>query len=161
MQGGTQEPRAHLGYQKQDSAQTLAEGLQEYYAANVGTVTRPDDMAADSAALFRSHDIVHVIFGLNTNLSDEVIADTRGALATDVGIRRYLTYVRTNAEAQALFKQLGYLRSVWITVVAIPRILRAIKANREMPKKWPWVTPDAFLHRPLFELRTEFGIRLV
>lgn len=161
MQCGTPHPHAHLGYQQQDSAQTLAEGLQEYYSANVGTVTRPDDMSPDSAALFRSHDIVHVIFGLDTSLSDEVIADTRGVLASDVGFRRYLDYVRTNAEAQAIFKELGYAKSIWVTVVGLPRILRAARKSWHMTKRWPWEPPDNFLARPLGDLRREFGICIV
>ena len=33
-----------LGYQQQDSPQTLADGLEEYYAANVGRVARPRDL---------------------------------------------------------------------------------------------------------------------
>lgn len=118
-------------------------------------------MPPASAGLFRSHDIVHVIFGLNTSLSDEVIADTRGVLASDVGIRRYLTYVRTNAEAQAIFKELGYAKSIWVTVLAVPRILRATRETWRMTKRWPWEPPKSYLGRPLADLRREFGIFIV
>jgi len=34
-----------------------------------------------AAALFRSHDICHVIFGLDTVLADEVMADLRTPLS--------------------------------------------------------------------------------
>lgn len=161
MERGSPHLRAHLRYQQQESVQTLAEGPQEYYAANVGTVIRPDDMPPGSAALFRSHDIVHVIFGLNTSLSDEVIADTRGVLASDVGIGRYLTYVRTNAEAQAIFKELGYAKSIWVTALAVPRIFRAAREARRMTKLWPWVPPASYLTRSLADLRSEFGICVI
>ena len=161
MQGGSPRLHAHLRYRQQESAQTLAEGLEEYYAANVGTVTRPNNMPPDSAALFRSHDIVHVIFGLNTSLSDEVIADMRGVLASDVGIRRYLKYVRTNAEAQAIFKELGCAKSVWVTVLAVPRICRAAREAWRMTKRWPWEPPTSCLGRTLADLRREYGICIV
>ena len=103
MKRGPHEPRARLGYQQQDSALTLAEGLEEYYIANVGTVTRPRDLPAESAGLFRSHDICHVIFGLDTRLSDEALADVRTLLSCDVGFRRYAAYLTQDKQAKALF----------------------------------------------------------
>jgi hypothetical protein len=55
-----------LGYQRQDSVQTLAEGLEEYYRANLGRETRPSELSAESAPLFRNHDMCHAIVGLKT-----------------------------------------------------------------------------------------------
>lgn len=161
MERGQSVFRARLGYQEQDSALTLAEGLEEYYAANVGTVTRPRDLPSESAALFRSHDVCHVIFGLNTSLSDEALADVRTLLSCDVGLRRYAAYLTQDKQAKSLFKELGYLKSVWVTLLALPRILRATIASWQMPAKWPWAPPEEFLRRTLHELRIEFGIRIV
>jgi len=161
MLRGRLTPYARPGYRCQDSALKLAEGLAEYYATNVGTVTRPADLPPESAALFRSHDICHVIFGLGTSLSDEALADIRTFLSCDVGLRRYLKYLRTNAEAQAIFAKLGHGRAAWITLLSLQRILRAIAASWSMRKKWPWVPPECFQQRSLADLRTEFGIRIV
>ena len=152
---------AGLRYQQQASEQTLAEGLEEYYAANVGKVTRPRDLPAESVSLFLSHDICHVIFGLNTSLSDEALADVRTMLSSDVGLRRYAAYLTTDKQAQALFKELGYWRSVEVTLAAIPRICRAIAAGWRMKRRWPWSPPATYQDRSLAELRNEFGIRLV
>lgn len=148
-------------YQKQDSSLTLAEGLEEYYEANVGKVVRPRDLPSESAALFRSHDMCHIIFGLNTTLDDEVMVDTRTIFSCDVGFRRYSAYLTQDKHAKALFKELGYFRSVWITVVAAPRIVRALIEALRIKKRWPWVPPESYLLRSLAELRHEFGIRLV
>jgi hypothetical protein len=150
-----------LRYQQQDSAQTLADGLEEYYAANVGKVVRPRDLPPESVDLFRSHDMCHVVFGLNTTLDDEAMADVRALLSCDVGWRRYSHYMTSDPAAKAIFKDLGYLKSIWVTIHAIPRICRgAIEALR-MTKRWPWTPPESFQERPLAELRQEFGIRLV
>ena len=150
-----------LGYQRQDSVQTLAEGLEEYYLANVGRVTRPNALPADSAPLFRSHDMCHVIFGLNTAPDDEALADTRTIVSCDVGARRYLDYLMRDQQAKALFKEFGYLRSVWVTVLAVPRICRAIAEAWRMKRRWPWTPPEAFQDRALADLRDEFGIRVI
>jgi len=152
---------ARLGYQRQDSPQTLAQGLEEYYAANVGKVVRPRDLPPESVGLFLSHDVCHVVFGLNTTLDDEAMADVRTLLSCDVGVRRYATYLATDKQAQALFKELGYLKSMWVTILAVPRIWRAVIEAFRMKKRWPWTPPETFRSRSLVDLRQEFGIRLI
>ena len=150
-----------LGYQRQDSRLTLAEGLEEYYQANIGRVTRPSDLPTASAQLFRSHDMCHVIFGLNTAPDDEALADMRTLVSCDIGARRYLAYLLRDQQAMTLFKAFGYLRSVWVTVLAIPRIGRAIAEAWRMKTRWPWTPPASFQSRTLADLRDEFGIRVV
>jgi len=152
---------ARLGYRRQDSRQTLAEGLEDYYRANLGRVTRPSDLPGDSAELFRSHDLCHVIFGLTAAPDDEAMADTRTLLSCDVGAGRYFACLATNTEAQKIFKEFGYLRSVWVSIAAMPRICRAIAETRRMRKRWPWTPPESFQNRSLADLREEFGVRVV
>lgn len=161
MQCSSTHPHAHLSYQQQESALTLAEGLEEYYAANGGTVIRPRDLPPESAALFRSHDTCHVIFGLDTTLDDEALADMRTLFSCDVGLRRYAGYLTQDKQAKALFKELGYLKSILVTVLALPRICRAATEAWRMTKKWPWAPPDSYQGRTLADLRHEFGICVV
>ena len=161
MSGTQNRALGPLSYQQQDSTQTLADGLEEYYAANVGKVVRPRDLPPESGALFRSHDICHVVFGLNTTLDDEALADIRTLLSCDVGVRRYAAYLATDKQAQALFKELGYLKSAWVTILAVPRICRATVEAFRMNKRWPWTPPESFQERRLADLRQEFGIHLV
>lgn len=149
-----------MDYQQQDSALTLAEGLEEYYAANEARVVRPRDLPPESFALFRSHDTCHVIFGLDTTLDDEALADTRTLFSCDVGFRRYAAYLAQDKQARALFRKIGYLRSMWVTVLAVPRICRAALEALRMNKRWPWVPPESFQGRTLADLRREFGIRV-
>jgi hypothetical protein len=140
-------------YQNQDSDMTLAKGLAEYYAANAGSVLRPSDLSEVSAELFRSHDMCHVIFGLDTTIADEAMVDGRRLLSRDVGVRNYVRYLMTNREAKAIFKEVGYLKS--ITILAIPRVLRATWEAWKIPRKWPWAPPPAFQQRKLSDLRQE------
>jgi hypothetical protein len=81
-------PTKHFRYQEQDSPMTLGEGLREYYAGHPGLV-QPDQMDADAAPFFRSHGTCHVLFGLDTTLVDESLADLWTIFGTDVGFRRY------------------------------------------------------------------------
>ncbi len=152
---------ARCRYQAQDSELTLAEGLAEYYARNRGRVLPPDQLSAESAALFRCHDICHVIFGLDTTLADEAMADTRTLLSCDVGWRRYAAYLATNPDAKEIFRQVGYFTAIWGTVKTLPRIIRAAIEAAKVKKRWPWQPPEAFQSRSLQDLRREFGIRVI
>jgi hypothetical protein len=150
-----------LRYQQQDSQQTLTDALDEYYAANDGIIVRPADLAPESAELFRSHDMCHVIFGLDTSMPDEVLADTRTMLSCDVGLRRYGAYLTGDPQAKAIFKQAGYLRTAWITLQAMPRVVHAAIEAMRMKKPWPWVPPQGYAARSLDDLRREYGIRVM
>jgi hypothetical protein len=148
-------------YQAQDSRQTLSAALEEYYALNLGRVQRPSNLPAESARLFLCHDICHVIFGLTTSLADEAMVDARTLLSTDVGPRRYAHYLAADPQAQKLFKELGWLRAVAITLAVLPRIARAAMERLRMRRPWPWSPPPAFMDRSLEELRREFRIRVM
>jgi hypothetical protein len=145
----------------QDSRQTLAQGLAEYYAVNGARVTPPPSLPPESRALFRNHDTCHVIFGLDTTLEDEGMADVRTLLSCDVGWRSYARYMTSDPEAKAIFKQLGYARAVWVTLILVPRMARAISEAWRMSKRWPWEPPAEHFDRPLADLRREYGIRLI
>lgn len=152
---------ARHAYQEQNSRQTLAEGLEEYYRVNQGVVARPASLPPESMALFKSHDMCHVIFGLGTTIADETLADTRTLLSCDVGWKRYALYLRTDAQAKALFKEFGMRRAMLATLRSLPRIVRALRESRRMTKKWPWVPPPAYLLRTLDDLRREYGVRII
>lgn len=149
------------GYQAQDSTQTLAEGLAEYYAANGARVAPPPTLPPGSQSLFRNHDVCHVIFGLDTTLPDEGMADVRTLLSCDVGWRRYSRYMTSDPAAKTIFKELGYARAVWTTLSITPRLVRAIWDAWRMRKQWPWNTPPDHFDRPLADLRREYAIRVI
>lgn len=153
--------RERVRCQAQDSPQTLAEAAEEYYARNLGRVTRPSDLPSKSAALFRSHDLCHVIFGPDTSLADESLADARTLFSCDVGLRRYGAYLASDPAAKALFTELGYGRAIWITVRSLPRILRVVGEAFAMSRRWPWAPPPEYLQRTLADLRREFRIRVI
>ena len=153
--------RGRCRYQAQDSQQTLAEGLAEYYAVNGSRVAPPASLPPESQALFRNHDACHVIFGLDTTLADEGMADVRTLLSCDVGWRRYARYMTSDPQAKAIFKELGYARAAWTTIAIAPRLVRAIGEAWRMKKRWPWEAPVAYFDRTLSDLRREYGIRLI
>ena len=148
-------------YCRQESSQTLAEGLEEYYRLNEGVAARPETLPSESAALFRSHDACHVIFGLTTSPVDEAVTNTRAMVASTVGWRRYAAYLQSDAQAKAIFKEFGALQLLLVTLAALPRIARALFEAIRMRKRWPWTPPQSYFSRTLAELRREHRIRLI
>jgi ubiquinone biosynthesis protein Coq4 len=149
-----------FAYQTQDSALTLRDGLAEYYRVNPGLVTQ--DQASPAAKIFfRSHDACHVIFGTDTSIDGEGLTDWWTVFAVDIRARDYLSQSMKVDEVTQIFKDIplsGYARVFLSFFTQIPRIWRA---SRRMTKKWPWTDLDAYLDRPLGELRAEFGIVVI
>ena len=139
---------------------TLGEGLLEYYAGHPGLV-EPDRMEADAARFFRSHEACHVLFGLDTTLVDEGLADLWTLLATNVGFRRYAHYLRTNPAAKQITKEIGLLRVLRTTMQIIPFAVPVFLRSRKMTGKWPWNGENSYLNQPLNVIRNEFNIRIL
>jgi len=53
--------------------------------------------------------------------------------------------------------EVGHLKTIWITILAILRVRRATREARKMPRKLPW-PPPAFQKCTLSDRRKEFGI---
>jgi ubiquinone biosynthesis protein Coq4 len=146
-------------YQRQDANLTLRQALEEYRRGYPGLL-QVGDLDQASAALFLAHDLCHVVFGLDTKITDEVLADACAVCCTDVGVRRYLTYLRSSPAARAIFRQVGGFQSAQSLIRALPRVLRVAWRGWRMKKKWPWHRSAAYLDVPLSDLREEFGIRV-
>ena len=148
-------------YQAQGSSQTLGEALAEYYEVNRGGVYQPATVSAASMEMFRNHDICHVIFGLDTTMADEILADWRTRLSSDVGWARYAAFFDECPEVRPVFKRVGYATIALATLREQRRIGLAIREASRMPKPWPWSPPASFHDIALSQLRETFGIRVL
>ncbi len=145
-------------YQESDSRITLREGLEEYLAANPN-LFKENEVAPASARFFHSHDRCHVVFGLDTSLEQEILADTWTVLGVDISLRDYLSYLKL-PETVNILREIGCMRSIRETVKAIPKIVAVWRRARRMSRKWPWTGNDAYLDVPLADIRAEFNIEI-
>lgn len=151
-------PAAGLHYRDPRSIQTLAEGLAELRGAVPGLLDE-GRLPEDARQLFHNHDIAHVVFGCDTSLVQEGMVDLWTIFGSTVGLRAYLSYMKTD-EAKQVLRDVGLGRALWATLKALPRLAGVIVRARRMTRKWPWTDHDAYLDRPLVEIREEFGIVL-
>lgn len=122
-------------FELQDSPQTLAEGISEYYAANPG-LRKGRAMSPEAQHFFRCHDAAHVIFGCSTSLDDEAIVKIASIFGASEGLRVLRGY-RLHESLQ-IYKQIrlgAALTSIARSVVLVPRTVLCCLRQRS---KWPW-----------------------
>ncbi len=155
-------------YLEPNSTMTLAEGLREYYAVHPDLFS-PEELAnreelGDLGRFFAAHDACHVLFGLDTDLVDEALADTWTFAGTDVKWAQLMSYFKRPEQRSffvELFSEIGWWSTIWRTATAVPKVVVALFRARKMKKKWPIFEWNHHLARPLIELRREFGIRVL
>lgn len=168
VHASTEAPVTRCRYQDPESTQTLAEGLAEYRAANP-ELFDPDALTSrgelgELGRFFAAHDACHVLFGLDTSLADETLADTWTFFGTDVKWAELKSYF-SSQEQRDFFKEflseVGYWKMITASLRALPRVFRAIWRSRSMRRKWALHHWKAHLDEPLADLRRDYGIRLV
>ena len=63
-------------FQKQDSMQTLEEGLKEFYSINKEFEALAEKKDNPNSKVFKEHDYTHVLFGLGTSIEEESLLDS-------------------------------------------------------------------------------------
>jgi len=144
-------------FQRQESPLTLAQGIEEYFAANPG-LAQARGMSPEAQEFFRCHDAAHVIFGCGTALDDEAVVKIASIFGTTGGLgvlRGYRLH-----ESLEIYRQLRVapvLQSIAHSVFVVPRTIVRCLGQRA---RWPWAEHGLYLNTPLYELRGNFGIRV-
>ena len=148
-----------LSYQEQNSTMSLQTGLEEYRSSCTGLLDE-HEISPQATIFFHAHDLCHVIFGCDTSVPHEAMADTWSLFGTSVDFREYLDYLKL-PQANEIFQQIGYMRTAWETICVSPRLVKVIVRARRMTKPWPFRDNDQYRDVPLGEIRDAFNIRLV
>lgn len=138
------------------STQTLAQGLDEYFAVN-STLKRDDDLLSLYAKqFFRSHDIVHVLYGCGTPMPDEAIVKLASLFGTTGGIQVLRGYM--HHETLDTYTRLPLASTALALALSPYLIIRTLWRCAQQTRRWPWVENQQYMATPLVELREEFGI---
>lgn len=145
-------------YERLEAKLTLAQGIAEYHRRNPNLI-RGDRLSAEAREFFRCHDAAHVIFGCDTTLSGEAAVKLASLFGTTAGfavLKGYRLHESVNIYRQLRLRDI--LRTMAASLVIVPTaLMRCARQN----KRWPWSDFSVHLDRPLCELRSEYGIRVV
>tara|TARA_B110001454_G_C12316243_1_gene265841 strand:+ start:59 stop:517 length:459 start_codon:yes stop_codon:yes gene_type:complete len=149
-----------LPYLKQDCDLTLKEGLELHYRVNPSF-----EENVKLVPTFYNHDIVHVLFGLDTSIPNESLADSRCIFSTNWGFKKYFSDYFNNPNAvkivKAIFKENGYIKSIFLSFICIPKIFRVCIDSKKMYKKWELYPNDDLLNTKLSDLRNKYNITII
>ena len=142
-------------FERQESSQTLAEGLAEYFDRNPGLIRGPR-LSPEAQQFFECHDVVHVVYGCGTSMPDEAVVKLASIFGTTAGLKVLNGYrLHESLDIYTKLPPIDTLRAMAYSVVLVPRtILRCSRQRR----RWPWQDFESYLPVPLAQLRVEFGI---
>ncbi|MGE0329916.1 MAG: hypothetical protein AB7P37_04430 [Ramlibacter sp.] len=145
-------------FESRDSAQTLEEGLAEYFLANPHLKRNKDLLSPEAQQFFNSHDVVHVVYGCGTSMSDEAIVKLASLFGTTGGAQVLRGY--THHETLDIYRKLPPGSTVLALVAAPYLIVRTLWRCIRQPRRWPWADYHDYLHVPLCEIRAMYGIKV-
>ena len=138
--------------------QTLAVGLAEYFRANPELKRDSDLLSPEARQFFRSHDVVHVLYGCGTSMPDEAIVKLASLFGTTGGMKVLRGY--TNYETLDIYRKLPIGSTILALVLAPYLIARTLWRCAKQTQRWPWINHEQFLNQPLSEVRAKFGIKV-
>lgn len=116
------------------------------------------DMREDAQIHFERHDIVHVLFGLDTSIRQEAQADGWTFFGTDISGRDIRDFFDLPEEKE-LIREIGWWEITKAYLRGIPDYIRIALQSRKLNRKWPWSDNTDYRSRRVAEIRREFGIR--
>lgn len=138
---------------------TLAEGLTIFQRKNA-TVFTKKELSKEGKEFLDCHDIAHVVFDCGTTLYGEGVVKIWATFGTTLSFWK-VTKGYNDASAFQLFSQysIGHIIKHILHLLSV--IPKTIFRARQMSKPWPFTKYQAYLDRPLSEIREEFNIRIV
>lgn len=129
----------------------------ERFRADAGIDGKFAAAGPDSRDLLDRHDVIHVLFGLDTSIRQEAMADFWTLFGTDAkfaDLRKYFDL----PEQQELVDEFGWPKLVALTLASLPQAVRIAFRARKLKRKWPWNEYQRYLDVPVTQIRREFGI---
>lgn len=149
-----------MNYKDIDATMTLQEWLDQYYAENP-TFAIWEDLLWQSWETVQAHDIIHVVFGLNSNSADELIVEMWTIFGCDIPMKKIIE-VSTSGFFKELRKTFGPYRLVKRLILTLPRVVKVVfYALFRLKKKWNHFEYHQYLNTPLNQIRKEFWIKIM
>lgn len=151
-------------YTLKTSQQTLREGIAEYYQRNPH-VTDPATQSDDFAKVLASHDALHVIYGLTTDMYDELKLLVLSWWTSECTFGEYLKMKNTPAVDvmyDDMIKEKGTLWLYTRILRTLPKLLVELPLLRLQTKDWPKRLPffdyEILLDKTLLEIRQDYNL---
>jgi hypothetical protein len=116
-------------------------------------------MSDESRVWFRSHDVVHVVFGCGITLADEAMVKLWSVFGTTGGFGILAGY--RFEESKAIYESIPWSATPGVALRFAGLLPRVLTQCARVTRRWPWDDFEAHLRTPLSDLRRGHGIHLV
>lgn len=151
-------------YVDKASTQTLREGLAEYYDLNPN-VTQPETQPAEFSKILLAHDVLHVIYGLDTGMYDELKLLPISWWTSECTFKAYLKMKDSPAVDvmyDDMIREKGVLWLYGSVLRVLPALIPALIPiwfkTRKRQKLIPFLGFEPLLDRSLLDIRQEFDL---
>ncbi len=114
-------------------------------------------MSPEAQDHFERHDIIHVLFGLDTTLRKEAQADGWTLIGSDISWRDIRTFMKLPEEVN-LLEEIGWWSLTKGFLLSLPDNAAILWRSRQLRKKWRWSDNAQYRQQSVSEIREEFGI---
>ena len=146
-----------LGYQSQSSQLTLAEGIAEYFSAYRSELATRE-LSTEACEFFRCHDTLHVIWGCDLSLENEIVVKIASFFGTDGGRKVWRGY--SLPDSKEIYEEISASEILKMTLKSLIIVPQTLWRCMRMSKRWSWDNFEEYQNMPLVTLREQFGIRV-
>lgn len=139
-----------------DTNLSLREALNQF-RKGAGLDSKFAAASPDSKTLLEQHDVIHVLFGLDTSIKQEAMADYWTLFGTDARFAELRKYFDL-PEQKELVAEFGWPNLIMSTIRSLPNAIRIAICSRKMKRKWSWNNYKRYLDIPVSDIRREYGI---
>lgn len=151
-------------YMDKASTQSIRVGLAEYYDLNPN-VTVPETQPAEFGKILLAHDVIHVIYGLDTGMYDELKLLPLSWWTSECTFRTYLKMKNSPAVDvmyDDMIREKGVLWLYGAVLRVLPSLIPALIPiwfrTRKRQKLVPFLEFEPLLDRTLLDIRQEFDL---
>jgi ubiquinone biosynthesis protein Coq4 len=142
-----------------DNTITLQQGLEQFQKKNRKYFSKRTT-SVKGAVFLRNHDIAHVVFGCDTSIYGEGVVKIWTTFGTTLSFCKVTSgYYEVNAFQ--LFRMYSFRHIMKNIVKFLCSIPKAIIRAKRMTKPWPFSEHQAYLDKPIAEIRKEFNIHIL
>jgi hypothetical protein len=151
-------------YMDKASTQTLKVGLAEYYDFNPH-LNLPETQPAEFGKILLAHDVIHVIYGLDTGIYDELKLLPLSWWTSECTFRTYLKMKDSPAVDvmyDDMIREKGVLWLYGAVLRVLPSLIPALIPiwfrTRKRQRLVPFLEFEPLLNRSLLDIRQEFDL---
>ena len=148
-----------LMYLRPESQQTLREAIWELRQAEGAEGDAAETVSPELLNDIEVHDAIHVVFACPTNLTGEILAHIWTALGTTLEMKE-MHRVNMHSDHKTVLREIGHARLLRAWLRSIPRIIGVLWRVFIMKRPWPADRFEQYLEVSLWQIRTEFNIRV-